>query len=120
MPTKLMEVSIPCRRYAHTRYFYTVVLGLPVGKEGKHHCFLDTGGSWRLALVDALQLAAHTQPSGHGAYFNLSTDNLTHLRRRLQENSVRIEAETADEYGRNLTVHDPEGNVVNIFLEGTY
>lgn len=120
LPTKLMEISLHCRRYPTTRHFYTTVLGLPIGKEGRHHCFLDTGGSMRLAIVDASQLGPQALPKGLGTILNLSSDAFPSLRRRLQDNGVRIEQEANDEYGRNITVHDPEGNVVNLFQEGTF
>lgn len=120
MTTRLMEVTIPCRRYQVTRRFYTDTLGLRIGREGRHHCFLDTGGSHRLALVDAAQVAMGSQPTGRGAFVNLATDDLAQVRRRLVLAGVRIDQEAADQYGRNLTVHDPEGTVVNVFQDGTF
>lgn len=120
MPIKLMEVTIPCRRYAETKFFYNRVLGMPVGKEGRHHAFLDTGGSLRIALVDATQSAGLNVPTGRGPFFNLSCDDLVSLKRRLEAAKVRIEDERSDEFGRNITVKDPEGNTVNVYQEGTF
>ncbi len=120
MPTKLMEVTIPCRKYMETKLFYTRVLSMPIGKEGRHHVFLDTGGSWRLALVDANTSDALTRPTGRGPYFNLSTDDLPALKRKLAMSGVDIETENSDAFGRNITIRDPEGNTVNVYQEGTF
>lgn len=120
MPVKLMEVAIPCRRYAETKFFYNRILGMPIGKEGRHHAFIDTGGSLRIAVVDAAQTSSISLPTGRGPYLNLSTDDLPAIKRRLESAKVRIEDERSDEYGRNITVKDPEGNTVHIYQEGSF
>jgi len=120
MQIKLMEVTIPCRRYPQTRFFYSRVLCMPVGKEGEHHAFLDTGGSWRLALVDANQASPLTLPTGRGPYLNLACDDLNALKVRLEQAKVRVEAEQSDQYGRNITIRDPEGNTVNVYQDGSF
>lgn len=115
-----MEVTIPCADFARARFFYSRVLCLPVGKEGEHHAFFDTGGSLRLALVDARQSHRLTQPSGRGAFLNLSCDDLAALRIRLGQAKIRIEREVADQYGRNIVVRDPEGTTLCIYEEGSF
>ncbi len=120
MPTKLMEVAIPCRRYLQTKMFYSRVLSLPIGKEGRHHAFLDTGGSFRIALVDASAGSSMVRPTGRGPYLNLSVDDLPALKRKLIRAGVDIDEERSDQYGRNITIRDPEGNVVNVYQEGTF
>lgn len=120
MQIKLMEVTVPAKQYAQTRYFYSRVLCLPIGKEGEHHAFFDTGGSWRLAVVNAKNASSLTLPTGRGAFLNLSCDDLSALRTRLEHAKVQILSEQNDHFGRNITVRDPEGNTLNIFQEGTY
>lgn len=120
MPTRLMEVTIPCRRYAETKFFYSRILSMPIAKEGQHHAFLDTGGSLRIALVDANQSNNLTRPTGRGAYFNLSCDDLVSIKRKLVAANIAVEDERSDEFGRNITVKDPEGNIVNLYQEGTF
>lgn len=120
MQLKLMEVTIPAKHFVQTRYFYSRVLCLPIGKEGQHHAFFDTGGSWRLAVVDATQSASLSLPTGRGAFFNLSCDDLAALKKRLELAKVRVLAEQNDRYGRNITIRDPEGNTVNIYQDGTF
>lgn len=120
MPTKLMEVAISCRKYLQTKMFYTRVLNLPIGREGRHHVFLDTGGSYRIALVDASQGSSLVRPTGRGPYLNLSVEDLPALKRKLILAGIAIEDERSDQYGRNITIRDPEGNVVNVYQEGTF
>lgn len=120
MPTKLMEVAIPCKKYLETRFFYSRILNMPIGKEGRHHAFLDTGGSMRLALVDATQTSGMGSAGGRGPYLNLSSDDLVSLKRKLEHANIPIENEQSDEYGRNITIRDPEGNMVNIYQDGTF
>lgn len=120
MIVKLMEITIPARQYAQTRYFYSRVLCLPVGKEGQHHAFFDTGGSFRIAVVDAAQSSSLTLPTGRGAFLNLCCDDLDSLRKRLDHAKVRILAENSDEFGRNITIRDPEGNTLNIYQDGSF
>lgn len=120
MQVKLMEVTIPAKQYAQTKFFYSRVLCLAVGKEGEHHAFLDTGGSLRIAVVDAGQASSLVLPTGRGAFLNLSCDDLDALKKRLEHAKVKILAEAVDAYGRNITVRDPEGNSINIFQEGSF
>lgn len=120
MQLKLMEVTIPAKQYAQTKFFYSRVLCLPIGKEGQHHAFFDTGGSFRLAVVDAGQTSSLALPTGRGAFLNLSCDDLEALKKRLEHGKIKILAEQSDQFGRNITVRDPEGNTVNVFQDGTF
>lgn len=115
-----MEVTIPARQYAQTRFFYSRVLCLPIGKEGQHHAFFDTGGSFRLAVVDASKADSLSLPTGRGAFLNLSCDDLGSLRKRLEHGKVRILAENNDQFGQSITIRDPEGTTLNIFQDGSF
>ena len=118
MSLRLLEVAVPCLRYHRTRYFYEQALGLKIDSQGRHHVFFEAGGA-RIALVDASEGDASVQPSGHGMYLDLAARDLGQLRRQLERERVAILEERSDRYGKAITVRDPEGNLINIFQEGT-
>lgn len=117
---RMLEVAIPCRYYARTRAFYEEGLGLPVSESGKNHAFFDAGGGARIAVVNAEEGDSLVKPTGHGMYLDLAADDLAAVKRRLIDLGVRMLDERSNEFGKAITVHDPESNIVNIFQEGTF
>jgi catechol 2,3-dioxygenase-like lactoylglutathione lyase family enzyme len=117
---RLLEVAIPCRYYARTRAFYEEGLGLPIAEAGRNHVFFEAGDKARIAIVNAEEGDSLVRPTGHGMYLDLSADDLPAVRRRLIDLGVRLLDERSNEYGKAITVHDPESNIVNIFQEGTF
>lgn len=105
-------------RYLETRRFYARVLGLTVASEGRSHAFFDLGNT-KLALVDVKGGDRDVQPSGHGIYLDLVVFDLVYIKRQLSRHAVRLLDERSDQHGKAVTVRDPEGNLVNIFQEGT-
>ncbi|HJN72723.1 MAG TPA: VOC family protein [Myxococcota bacterium] len=116
---RLLDVVVPCLEYRLTRHFYQAVLGLEVASEGTNHVFFYTGGTSKVALVDAAEGDRLVRPSGHGIYLDLVAQDLTYIRRQLSRHQVSIVDERSDEHGKAVTVRDPEGNLLNIFQEGT-
>jgi len=116
---RLLDVVVPCLNYTSTRDFYTTVLGLEVASEGKSHIFFDTGSAGQIALVDASEGDSLVRPNGHGIYLDLIAHDLIYLRRQLARHRVSLVDERSDEHGKAVTVRDPEGNLINIFQDGT-
>ena len=116
---RLLDVVVPCLNYTRNRHFYAKVLGLEVASEGRSHIFFDTGGSGKVALVDAAEGDTLVRPNGHGIYLDLVAYDLTYVRRQLARHQVTILDERSDEHGKAVTVRDPEGNLLSIFQEGT-
>jgi catechol 2,3-dioxygenase-like lactoylglutathione lyase family enzyme len=117
---RMLEVAIPCRYYPRTRAFYEEGLGLPVEESGNNHVFFDAGGGARIAIVNAAEGDSLVKPTGHGMYLDLAADDLVAVKRRLIDLGVRLLDERSNEFGKAITVHDPESNIVNIFQEGTF
>ncbi len=109
---------MPCMRYMETRRFYAKVLGLTVASEGRSHVFFDLGGS-KLALVDVRHGDRDVQPNGHGIYVDFVVYDLVYIKRQLGREQIRLVDERSDAHGKAITVKDPEGNLVNLFQEGT-
>lgn len=114
----VLEVVVPCIRYRDTVNFYLRTLALPVISEGSNHMFLDCGGT-KLALVNAVDGDRLVRPSGHGIYLDLVAFDLTYLKRQLKRAGVPLVDERSDAHGKAVTVRDPEGNLLNIFQDGT-
>lgn len=115
----LLDVVVPCMAYTRTRHFYATIIGLQVASEGRSHVFFDTGNAGKIALVDAAEGDSMVRPNGHGIYLDLVAFDLTFLRRQLARHGVKVVDERSDEHGKAVTVRDPEGNLLNIFQEGT-
>lgn len=119
MRFRMLEAAIPTVNYLRLRGFYADVLGLPIASEGRSHVFFEVAGG-RLAVVDASRGDAFVRPTGHGIYLDLAVDDLPEVRRRLRAAGVALLDDRRDEHGIALTFTDPEGNLINLFQEGSF
>ena len=119
MQIRMLEAAIPTTRYPLTRAFYAELLGLPIASEGRTHTFFEVQGA-RIAVVDVTGGDAAVRPSGHGIYLDLAVDDLFSMRRRLLRAGHKLLDERRDEHGVAITLKDPEGNLLNIFQEGSF
>jgi catechol-2,3-dioxygenase len=115
----MLEAAIPTTRYSQVRHFYGELLGLPVISEGRSHVFFQVGGC-QLAVVDCTGGDATVRPSGHGIYLDMAVSDLFALRRKLIRSGVRLVDDRRDEHGVAITLRDPEGNLLNLFQEGSF
>ena len=119
MTIRMLEATIPTTKYQILRRFYRDHVGLKVASEGQHHVFFDILGA-QLALVDVSEGDSLIRPSGHGIYLNLATVDLNTLKRRLIRHGVVILSHQNNAHGNSIIIRDPEGNILNIFQEGSF
>ncbi len=116
---RMLEAAIPTTRYRLVRDFYGSLLGLPISSEGRSHVFFDLQGA-KLAVVDVSGGDATVRPTGHGIYLDLAVDDLFSMRRRLLQAGHQLLDDRRDEHGVAITLRDPEGNLLNVFQEGSF
>ncbi len=119
MQVRMLEAAIPTTRYAAVRRFYAELIGLPIASEGRSHVFFQVGGC-QIAVVDATGGDATVRPSGHGIYLDLAVSDLFSLRRRVLREGIRLLDDRRDEHGVAISLQDPEGNLLNLFQEGSF
>ncbi len=115
----MLEAAIPTHRYATVKRFYAELIGLPVASEGRSHVFFQVAGC-KIAVLDCTGGDANVRPSGHGIYLDLAVSDLFSLRRRLLRAGIRLVDDRRDEHGVAISVQDPEGNLLNLFQEGSF
>lgn len=108
MESRTLEAAITTLRYAVVRKFYAELLGLPVASEGRRHVFFQVGGDKTVP------------PSGHGIYLDLAVTDLFSVRRKLLRSGIKLIDDHRDEHGVAISLQDPEGNLLNLFQEGSF
>jgi catechol-2,3-dioxygenase len=111
MELRLQNVVIPARKFHDSVSFYRDVLGLGVLNEGSDYCFLRAGSA---NIVVHKDNGEHS-PTGRGIYLDLLVDDLSAVRKSLEEASISIMREWEDRNGQFLLVSDPEGNLLEIY-----
>ena len=119
MSFRMLEAAIPTTHYTRVRQFYADLIGLPVASEGRSHTFFQVGGC-QIAVLDCSGGDATVRPSGHGIYLDLAVADLFSLRRRLLRAGVKLIDDRRDEHGVAISLQDPEGNLLNLFQEGSF
>jgi catechol-2,3-dioxygenase len=114
----MLEAAIPTTRYPRVKHFYAELIGLPVASEGRSHIFFQVGDC-QLAVVDCTGGDATVRPSGHGIYLDMAVGDLFSLRRRLIRAGIKLIDDRRDAHGVAIPLQDPEGNLLNLFQEGS-
>jgi len=119
MEFRMLEAAIPTLRYAVVRQFYAELLGLPIASEGRSHVFFQVGGC-KIAVLDCTGGDKTVRPSGHGIYLDLAVSDLFSVRRNLLRRGIKLIDDRRDEHGVAISFQDPEGNLLNLFQEGSF